>query len=367
MIDTARWPLAFDQPWWLLLLPLALLPWWRDGRVAHAAAALRWWPDDAPSRMVQAALRAAASLALALMVLAAAGPFRPEAEVERVGVGAEIAIVLDRSRSMDQGFAGLRNVVPPGLGGGGGGGAMKPETIDAYMRLHASRGRESKAKVSRELLAEFARRRTDDRFAMIGFSTAPIRVLDFTGKPEIIQAAISAGEGSRGVAETDIGRALDSALDLFEDRPYTGSRLILLVSDGGDHIEPAQRQRIADRARRHRVGIAWIYLRATNAPGLFDSADSEGGSAEGLPEIFLHRMFGQLGVRYKAYEADHPEALKAAIDDLGRLENLPLTYIEHLPRREFAPAALWLALALVALLLAAQALQRSPWRVRSAA
>jgi hypothetical protein len=47
-------------------------------------------------------------LALAALVFALAGPYRPETTVERVGQGAEIVLVLDRSRSMDQGFAPLR-------------------------------------------------------------------------------------------------------------------------------------------------------------------------------------------------------------------------------------------------------------------
>ena len=159
-----------------------------------------------------------------------AGPHRGEYRVERVGRGAEIVLLLDRSRSMDQGFGQRRAGEQP---------------VSA---------RESKGLVARRLLAEFAAQRPDDRFGMIVFSTLPIRVLDFTHKQPAIQAAVAAGDVGRGLSETDIGLALQAALAAFEDRPYTGSRLVMLVSDGGDRIEPDARERIAYLARRHRVG-----------------------------------------------------------------------------------------------------------------
>src|SRR5262245_19418533 len=100
--------MSFDAPWLLLLLPLALLPLWAVPGAALANAWIDTLPRDGASSALSWLLRAAAVLALAALVVGIAGPYRPEVPVERIGRGAEIVLVLDRSRSMDQGFAGSR-------------------------------------------------------------------------------------------------------------------------------------------------------------------------------------------------------------------------------------------------------------------
>jgi mxaC protein len=292
-------------------------------------------------------------VALAAINVGMAGPYWPEYEVERIGKGAEIVLVLDRSRSMDQGFAGARAT----------GALLKgtsPEAIDYYMK-QASRMRESKGKVARQLLSEFIAKRQDDRFGMIVFSTLPIRVLEFTQKNEAIQAAIAAGDVGRGLSETNIGVAMQSALSSFVDRPYTGSRIVMLVSDGGDRLDTDARERIEYLARKHRVAIYWIYLRSTNAPGLTLEKGESPESVEAVPEYALHRFFESLGTSYRAYEASDPEALKKAIEAVNRLENLPITYLDTMPRRDLSAQALGVALGCIVLLLAANLMEIRRW------
>lgn len=350
--------LAFDEPLWLLLLPLALLPLLAPSGRALQSAWAASVPRDAASRALQLALRAAGVLALAATVCALAGPYRPEDPVERVGRGAEIVLVLDRSRSMDERFAGARANGPAPKGTG-------PEALDYYMRLRNAPG-ESKGQAARRLLAEFAARRPEDRFGMIVFSTLPMPVLAFTQKPEVIQAAIAAGNIGRGLSETDIGLALLSGLHYFEDRAYTGSRILLLVSDGGDRIDPELRERIAQLAKKARVAVYWIYLRTANSPGLMAGdqppANVETSLADTVPEYFLHRFFQSLGTPYRAYEAENPEALRHAIDEVNRLENLPITYVDTLPRRDLAPWCHGLALLAVAALVVASLTEIRTWR-----
>jgi mxaC protein len=243
--------MSFEQPLWLWLLPLALLPLFAHARGALPNAWVAMLPHDRASQTLHWLLRVAAVLALAAAIVAIAGPYRPEYEVERVGRGAEIVLLLDRSRSMDQSFGGGRAAAVRGTG---------PEALDYYARLRAIEGRETKGAVARRVLSEFAAKRPDDRFGMIVFSTLPIRLLEFTQKSEVIQAAISAGNIGRGLSETNIALALEAALGCFEDRPYTGSRIVLLVSDGGDRIDPAARDRIARLAHKTRAAIYWIYI-----------------------------------------------------------------------------------------------------------
>jgi len=345
--------LSFAHPWLLCLLPLALLAWLPGTAHELRNAVIALMPRDRASTWLQGGLRAVAMGALASVVIGLGGPYRPAYTIERVGKGAEIVLVLDRSRSMDQGFAGGRNgAAPRGTG---------PEALDYYARLGNARERDPKGRVARRLLAEFTAKRPDDRFGMVVFSTVPMRVLDFTQKQEVIQAAIAAGNIGRGLSETNIALALESALSFFEDRPYTGSRIVLLVSDGGDKLDPAARERIRELVRKHRVAIYWIYLRSLNSPGLTLETNEAPSNLEVVPEYVLHRYFESLGSPYRAYEAENPAAVQKAIADLNRLENLPIVYRDLVPRRDLAPVAHGVALACVLLLLAANLLELRRW------
>ena len=347
--------MSFDMPWLLALLPLALLPLRSQPGTAVANTWLVAQPRDLASSLLGLALRAAAVLAIAGALVGMAGPHQPELQVERQGQGAEIVLVLDRSRSMDQSFAGARTNAPTGTG---------PEALAYYSNLRANESRASKGQVARQMLAEFAQRRPADRFGMVVFSNLPLRVLGFTSKPEIIQAAIQAGNIGRGLSETNIARALLSALAYFEDRPYTGSRIVLLVSDGGDKLDTDARNLITEQARKHRVGITWIYIRSPRSTGLMRDVvvdPSQASAQEELaPEQFLDRFFQGMQVPYRAYEADDPDSLQHAIDDLDRLENLPITYLDTVPRRDRSGLAFGVALASVLLLLLARRLEIRP-------
>jgi mxaC protein len=188
-----------------------------------------------------------------------------------------------------------------------------------------------------------------------------VPVLGFTQKDEAIQAAIAAANIGRGLAETDIGAALQSALALFEDRPYTGSRIIMLVSDGGDRLDADSKERIRHLMRKHRVGLYWIYIRSAGSPGLSAEAQDSPEAVDAIPEYSLNHFFKEMGTPYHAYEAEDSGALQNAIDDVNRLENLPITYLDSVPRRPLAPLCFGVALAGVLLLLGASAQEMRRW------
>ncbi len=346
--------MSLDHPWLLWLLPLALLPLIarHDRAMSNTWALLQ--PPDRLSGLLDWALRSVGALALAALIIGLAGPYRPEYTVERVGTGAEIVLALDRSHSMDQGFAGSRPArsEPKGTG---------PEAIEYYTSLAPGRLRNSKGKVARQLLSEFAARRPDDRIAMIVFSTLPVPVLAFTQKQEAIQAAIAAADIGRGLSETNIGLALQSALSLFRDRPYTGSRIVMLVSDGGDRLDTDAKERVTYLARKYRVAIYWIYLRSGNSPGLMLEAGEAQQNVDAVPEYALNQFLGSIGTAYHAYEAGNSESLQEALDSVSRLENLPIAYQDTLPRRDGWPLCVGVALGCVLLLLAANLVEIRRW------
>ncbi len=319
--------LLFGHPACLALLPLAALPWLRRRRAASGYSWLALLPRDAVSEAFHAALKLLATVAIGSCVLGLAGPYVPPAPIEHVGRGAQILILLDRSRSMDELFAGAH---------------------------------ESKAAVACSLLAEFARQRDHDLIGMLAFTTIPIRIIGFTPKMELVQAAIRAGAEGRGLAETDVGLALLAALAQFEYQPYNGSRVILLVSDGGAQLDLDTQERIAHAMKREHVALYWLYLRTRRSPGLMADRDVAPESQDQVPEHFLHAFFGTMGAPYHAYEAEDPNALQRAIGDIDRLEQLWMRYRVSAGPHDLAGTAYGAALASAVLLLIASLGERRP-------
>lgn len=373
--------LGVTHGWALALLPLAALPLLRPPSAAIPYSWLGLVPEDPVSRWLDRALRAAGALTIASLALAASGLHRPAYEVERIGRGAHMVLLVDRSTSMDRPFA-MRGIVDPAAQG----------------------GRRSKGEVARRLLSEFVAERHDDLFGMVVFSTFPIPVLGLTDRHEVVAAAIAAGNVGRGLAETDIGSGLEQALEYFEGQPYTGARIVVLVSDGAGEIGLTARLRIAHLMRRLRVSLYWIYIRSAYGPVIFDADDSPNGaigdaaatgdatttdaagatgpagatgatSATGAtgagtgagtvemmtPERALHDFFSRMGASYRAYTAESPEGLEQAIADVNRLQNLPVRYRETVARRDLSAACLAVALAGLSLLVAAKLMERSSW------
>lgn len=335
--------LAFSHPWLLVLLPLALLPLLRRRGQPVSYSSLSLLPADPLSDRVELALRVAATLALVALLFGAAGLHRPAFEVQKVGSGAQIVLLLDRSRSMDETFGGPRTRNIPGL---------------------ARRPGEPKGAVARKLLQEFVSSRRNDLYAMNVFSTRPIPILSLTDSQAMIQAAISAGNIGRGLASTDIGKGLISALEFFEGREFAGSRLVMLISDGGAKLDLATRFEIQNLLERHRVSLYWIYLRSPLSHGIMDSAAGIGEQV--APARALHEFFDALRTPYRVYDAEDPGALKSAIADVSELQSLPINYAELIPRRELTRLCYTLALPLLGMLVLAQLMEMRSWSTGAA-
>jgi mxaC protein len=331
--------LAFEHPWLLMLLPLALLPLLRRRRDTLAFPSLAWLPPDRSGRIVGWLWPVFAVLALASSILALAQPGRPQTLVQRTGKGAEILVLLDRSRSMDD------HMLPSNW-----------RQIDPTVLLH-HKGRQ-KAEVARELLARFVAQRPDDRFSLMYFSSRPLSVVPFTQHDAVMQAGIAAGATGRGLADTEVGLALIAGIAEFDQRAYSGSRIILLVSDGGAHLDEDTMKRIRIGLARNRIALYWMYLRSYNSATL----DTTEARWENAPEMALHRFFQTLPTPYRAYQAEQPEDLSRAVADVGRQQNLPLDFLEQIPRRDYSRFFLAFAAFSCAMLLLYRSMLLRSWR-----
>lgn len=332
--------LAFAHPWALLMLPLSLLPVVLQGQKPLVYAYLRMIPPDSLSKLIDVGLRLIAAVAIGAIVCAIGGPYRPAQEIERTGQGAQVVLLLDRSRSMDEPFY--------------------SQAVTSLPLGAAGRG-ENKGAVARKMLSEFVASRQNDMFGMLVFSSNPIKILPLTQKQTIIQAAIEAGNIGRGLAETDIGAGLLKSLEFFNDKPYTGSRIVVLVSDGGATLNQGTQNRIKNLMRRNRVALYWIYIRSRNSSGLVDGV--QGSAAENLaPQQALHQFFLNAEVPYRAYTAENPEELQRAIADVNRLQNLPIRYKDLIPRRDLTPLAYALAVLMLAFMITAKVIEVRVWQ-----
>lgn len=329
--------LEIDHAWVLLLLPLFLVP-----LFAGAGAALRYSsflliPKDSLSRALELGVRVAGAGTIAMLLLGMSDPYLPATQVERLGEGAQIVLLLDRSRSMDQPF----------------GGQVYENPLDM-------RNAEPKGAIARRVLSEFVAARRNDQYAMLVFSTQPIKVLPLTDKSEPIQAAITAGNVGRGLTDTDVGNGIVAAAKLFDDQPYTGSRLVLLISDGGARLDLATRQRIANLLELNRVALYWIYISSRNSPPM-DAAADQDRSDETAPARTLHAFFSTLETPYRLFDVENPDALATAIAEVNRLQSLPIRSFDVVPRKHVAGVFYASGLALLCLLLVVEFLEKKRW------
>lgn len=331
--------LLWGQPWWLLLLPLALLPWFNHN-LDKTVAWVELVPVDPLSRIISNLLKILASVVIAGLLLALAAPELPEQKVERLGEGAEIVLLLDRSRSMDDPFA-----------------------VKTQAAVVSVGGDNSKRRVAREYLTEFVKKRPDDRFGFVFFSTKAINLLPLTYSKESILATINANALGKGLSDTNMAEALLSSARMFDGETYRGARIVLLVSDGGQLLSDEAKAEIVQRYKQLNLSIYWVYLKSRVEMSL-EPKDGESALWSDIPERKLHDFFQSIGVPYRAFEAGSLKDFAEALDEIDRQQYQTLLVQETLPHEPKADVFLWIAL-LTMLLLAASHVYTF-WGVRKA-
>lgn len=327
----------------LWLLPLALLPFLPLRQSSITYSSLEMLPADRLSESLDYLLKLLAAIFIFAIVLGISGLHQSEKLAKRIGRGAQIVMLFDSSTSMDMPFINASN--------SSGGAASKVAKWGTY---------KSKGIIARELLARYASQRRQDMFAMYVFSSNPIPVLPLTNNQQLIQAAIAAGSLERGLGTTNLGSGLIRTLEFFEDKPFTGSRLVMLVSDGAAKLVEPVKDQIKHLMEKHRVTLYWVYIRDRDSPSLFSIID-EKLAKDIAPEQWVHKFFSGLNLPYRAFAAENPSALQEAISEVSKLQNLPIQYTDIIPKRDLSGWCYGIAAFLLLLLTMAKASEVQQW------
>lgn len=321
---------VFRQPlwlWFLFLLPvLAALRAWRFRRarraVGYPAAGLLevldgrnlWFPWISTGLWL---------LAFAGMLVALA---RPAARTSRTNVtseGVAIMLVLDIS------------------------GSMVAEDFKPNNRID----------VARTVLADFVRRRTDDRLGLITFAAMPFLRCPLTSDHKVLQSIVSDLKpvGRQEIDGTAIGDGLVAAGKRLLSAPEK-SRVVILLTDGENNrgqFDPIQASQLL---ASHKIRVDVVGIGSTGVVP-YPVVDASGGRSYQYVHIGFNESALQAiarttdGVYYNATDSKGLERVFGAIDRLERSKVSSMAYVRY---RDFF---LW-PVGLALLCLAAESLWR---------
>jgi mxaC protein len=328
--------MVFSHPWLLWLLPLAVLPLLLQRAHAKHYSWVDMLPKDPLSDAIGLILKLLAVLTLLFIVLGLAAPHTTETKVERIGIGAQIALVLDRSASMDDPFSG---------------------TTDASGNTTVG---ETKSVAAARLITDFVKSRQQDMFGIITFSNSAMYVLPLSENKKAVIAAVQA-TGGNALFQTNIGSGLTSSAGLFDKIPDSGSRAVILLSDGAGRIDADTQQKIKDWFDRMHISLYWIVLRQPGGLSIFDTTYKPAEDQPLPPEIELYEFFKTLKTPFKAYEAEDPKSLQLAMNDINNREKKPIKYFEKIPGHDYSNACFMIAALMIGLLLVVKHLEVRTW------
>ena len=314
----------FITPWVLIFLPLAIVPL----LIGQSNQNIYPWNkmifQDSLSKIISFLLKILSSLIICLIILAISEPYSNQKIIYKVGEGAQIGLVLDRSASMDEPFSSGDN-----------------NTVG-----------ETKSAAASRLIIDFFESRSNDMVGVITFSNSAMYVLPLTQNKDAIKAAVNATAGN-ALFQTNIGAGLTSSAKLFTNVNDSGSRAIILLSDGAGRIDAKTQQKIRDWFYRFQIGIYWIVLKQQGGFSIFDENFVPRDEEQLPPQIELYEYFKTFRSPFHAYEAEDPKSLALAIKDINLKEKKPIRYEEIIPgtnhSKKLLVAAFFMALLLLTL------------------
>lgn len=280
------------QPWALLLLPLVVAPFVFKSHQGQMYSWLEIMPKDRVSEIANLVVKTITSLILLSIILALASPQGASRKEQKVGKGAQTVLVIDRSVSMDHPFAG---------------------------QTTSGRAAEIKSAAARRLITDFIDSRPDDMMGVVGFTNSALYGMKITTNRDAIHAAINAATGS-ALNQTNIGAGITEAVNLFDNIQSSGSRAVILLSDGAGKLSPRVKLKISQYFIDKKLNLYWIVLREPDDISIFTK---ETYSEDKVPDsIVLDQYFKSLKIKYKAFEADNPTALQSALQYIDSKEKI---------------------------------------------
>lgn len=290
-------------------------------------------PEDLFSDRVNLAVKVITALLLASIVFALASIRGKDEVLQRKGKGAQTVMVIDRSVSMDHPFAGDSS----------------------------GNAAELKSGAAQRLITQFIDSRPDDMMGVVGFTNAALYGIKITTNRDAIHSAIDAAT-SPSLSQTNIGAGLTEGVGLFDKIESSGSRAIILLSDGAGKLSPRVKFLLSERLKSRKLSIYWIMLREPGEPSIYSK---EIYAEDRVPNsIVLHKYFQSLGLKYKAYEADNPETLQSAIKDIDASEKKAIKYSETIAGYDYSRIFIMLALLFGVVILIIKNLRVHEWSIK---
>ena len=324
--------MTLSFPWVLWFLPLAFIP------LIFKETSLQYYswnemiPKDRLSRIISIILKFIATLILITIIVGLSGPHSQQREIEKTGIGAQIGLVLDRSASMDDPFAGNDQ----------------------------TKVGEIKSAAAARLIIEFVQSRANDMIGMVTFSNSAMYVLPLTDNKNAIISAVRATAGN-ALFQTNIGSGLTTGAELFNKVPDSGSRAVILLSDGGGRIDAATQEKIKDWFGRLKISLYWIVLRQPGGMSIFNTSFKPRDDDPLPPQIELNEFFKSLNSPFQAYEAEDPKTLQKAIEDINQKERKPIKYFEKIPGQDYSTHCFVTAALLMIVLLTLKLIEVKSW------
>ena len=324
--------MTLSFPWVLWFLPLAFIP------LIFKETSLQYYswnemiPKDRLSSIIAIILKFIATLILITIIVGLSGPHSQQREIEKTGIGAQIGLVLDRSASMDDPFAGNDQ----------------------------SKVGEMKSAAAARLITDFVTSRKNDMMGMVSFSNSAMYVLPLTDNKNAIIAAVRATAGN-ALFQTNIGSGLTTGAELFNKVPDSGSRAVILLSDGAGRIDAATQEKIKDWFGRLKISLYWIVLRQPGGISIFNTSFKARDDDALPPQIELNEFFKSLNSPFQAYEAEDPKTLQKAIEDINQKEKKPIKYFEKIPGQDYSTHCFVTAALLMIALLTLKLIEVRSW------
>jgi mxaC protein len=315
----------FSHIFWLLLIPLCVVPFVFKETSRNYFSWNVLLPIDSASALLSVLIRILNIGTIISLIFYFAGLHSKQTTIEKIGIGSQIGLVLDRSASMDDPFSGSEENANSDIG-------------------------ESKSAAASRLISEFVTTRDQDMIGVITFSNSGMFVLPLTQNKDAITAAVNATAGN-ALFQTNIGAGLTSVTSLFAQVEDSGSRAVILLSDGAGRIDAKTQQKIRDWFQKFDIGLYWIVLRQPGGISIFDEKFKHYDDSQIPPQIELFEFFKTFESPFQAYEAEDPKSLEKAIRDINLKEKKPILYNEIVPGKDFSDHFLISAVMMILLLL----------------